>query len=76
MTAPTSSELDEVIAAVLGVEAVSLNGQHGPWSSRKQLELAVALEKRFGLEFTSEEIFGARTLSALRELLRSKGVTS
>lgn len=81
MSASASAELDEVIAAVLGVDPATLRERegraaHGAWSSRKQLEIAVAVERRFGVEFTSEEIFGSRTVSALRDLLRARGVIS
>jgi acyl carrier protein len=75
----TATGLEDVVAAVLGVDPAGLSDGDGPatidrWSSRRHLELVVALENHYRVSFSNEEIFRMRSLGDLRETLRGKGV--
>ena len=69
--------LVEIVAAVVGVDPGELTDADGPatvgaWTSRKQIELLVTLEEFYGLEHGQQEILGAPTIGALREVLRAR----
>jgi acyl carrier protein len=69
--------LVEIVAAVVGVNPEELTDEDGPatvgaWTSRKQIELLVTLEEFYGLYLGQQEILGAPTIGALRELLRAR----
>jgi acyl carrier protein len=71
--------LVDIIAAVMGVDAGKLTDEDGPatvgaWTSRKQIELLVTLEEYYGLSLSHQEILDARTIGALCEILRAKGL--
>jgi acyl carrier protein len=70
--------LVEIVAAVLGVDPGELTDEDGPatigaWTSRKQIELLVTLEEFYGLDLGQQEVLGAPTIGALREVLRARG---
>lgn len=72
-------ELADLVSKVLEVDPAEVTDQAGPdtlgaWTSLRHLELVVALEEVYGLSFTYREIAGVRTIGALRQLLRGKGV--
>ena len=76
---PAADDPLDLIAGVLGVDAAGLTDEDGrdtvpAWTSRKQIELVVALEERYGVVFGNEDVFAARTVGAVREVLRGKGV--
>lgn len=69
--------LVEIVAAVVGVDPGELTDEDGPatvgaWTSRKQIELLVTLEEFYGLDLSQQEILGAPTIGALREVLRAR----
>ena len=69
--------LVEIVAAVVGVDPGELTDEDGPatvgaWTSRKQMELLVTLEEFYGLDLGQQEILGAPTIGALREVLRAR----
>jgi acyl carrier protein len=71
--------LIEIVAAVVGVDPGELTDEDGPatvgaWTSRKQIELLVTLEEFYGLDLSQQEILGAPTIGALREVLRARGL--
>jgi acyl carrier protein len=75
---PDEPVLVEIIAAVVGVDPGELTDEDGPatvgaWTSRKQIELLVTLEEFYGLDLGPQEILGARTIGALRAVLRARG---
>ncbi len=43
------------------------------WSSLAHLSLITALEERYGISFSTQEILAAKSLGVLRSLLRAKG---
>jgi hypothetical protein len=68
-----------IVAAVMGVSPRQLSDEDGPttvesWTSRKQIELLVALEDHYGLSLDHQEIFGAGTIGGLRRVLHDRGV--
>jgi acyl carrier protein len=73
------SALVGIVATVMGVSPRHLSEEDGPstvgsWTSRKQIELLVALEDHYGLELNHREVFGAGTIGGLRRVLRDRGV--
>lgn len=61
MSDPRMSQLCELVADVMGVPSASITLHSSPdtvagWDSVKQLSLAVALEERFAIELSPEEI--------------------
>jgi acyl carrier protein len=73
-----AAELAEVVAAVLNLDPADIVEEAGPatlgsWTSRKHIELVVAIEDAYGVSFTAKEIFGIRSVGDLRDTLRLKG---
>ncbi|TMC12071.1 MAG: acyl carrier protein [Chloroflexi bacterium] len=71
--------LEELVATVIDVAPDQLEEDDGPggrtgWSSKQHIELVVTLEEQYGVGFSHEEIRGLRSLGAVREALRRKGV--
>jgi acyl carrier protein len=71
--------LADVVAAVLDLDPADVVDVAGPatlgsWTSRKHIELVVALEDAYGVSFSAQEIFGIRSVGDLRDTLRRKGV--
>jgi acyl carrier protein len=78
--AQKSDEIVDMLTEVLDIPANELSddtgpGSHGEWTSRKHMELVVEIEERYGISLTHREIRGLRTVAAVRETLRAKGVT-
>jgi acyl carrier protein len=74
-----AARLEDIVAAVLGLDPAAVADAAGPatlggWTSRKHIELVVALEDAYGVSFSAREIFGIRCGGDLRETLRGKGV--
>ena len=74
----TPADLIEVLASVLGVQGAALGEDDGwhsvpGWTSRRQIEVVVALERHYGIPFTGPAVFGARTVGALRAALTAAG---
>jgi acyl carrier protein len=74
-----AARLEDIVAAVLGLDPAAVIDVAGPatlggWTSRKHIELVVALEDAYGVSFSAREIFGIRCVGDLRETLRGKGV--
>jgi acyl carrier protein len=78
------SKFDEVRAVasdILGVSAVSLNVTSSPetienWDSVQHLNLVLALEEKFNLQLSPEEIEQMKTLGDTAKLIESKLHTS
>jgi acyl carrier protein len=76
LSAPT---LNEVVAAVFDLDPDRLGDEDGQdtigaWTSMRHLELVVALEDAYALSFSYRQISAARTVGALRAILREHGV--
>jgi acyl carrier protein len=72
-------KLSEIVAAVLDLDPADVVDTTGPatlgsWTSRKFIELVVAIEDAYGVAFSAHEIFGVRSVGDLREMLRLNGV--
>lgn len=72
-----SSEVFQLVADVMGVPVGEIDGSSSPetlegWDSVKHLTLAVALEERFGIMLTPEEIESITDVNELLTLVHSK----
>jgi len=73
------AEFTDLVAAVLGLDPADIVDLAGPatlggWTSRKHIELVVALEAAYRVSFSAREVFSIRSVSDLRSALRGKGV--
>lgn len=69
----------DVVAGALDVAPADITDDAGQqtlatWTSMRHIQLIVTLEEAYGLSFDYEEISDARTIRAVREVLRTKGV--
>lgn len=72
-------KLEELIAAVLDVEAGAVGPETGrddidTWDSLAQLGVVSALEETYGLTFSSSEMKELVSVPAIRSLLGAKGI--
>ena len=66
----------EVIAAVLGVEPDAISDTDSPrtlpqWDSVMHLQLLLALEEEFGVQFSPDEMAQLSTIGLIRERITS-----
>ncbi len=66
-----------VVAAVLKVPAASLTLQSSPddlpaWDSMHHLQIVLALEEEFAVQFPAEQIDGLQTIGAIVASLRER----
>jgi len=78
---PTAAGFREIVATVLELDLAEVVDAAGPatlsnWTSRKYIELVVALEDAYGVSLSASEIFGIRSVADLHETLRRRGVVS
>jgi acyl carrier protein len=69
--------LRNVFAAVFGVEPTVLNDADSPetiegWDSVKHIQLVLALESEFGMQFEPDEIAELIKFGVIRELLEAR----
>lgn len=67
-----------LIAKALKAPADSLNDDSSPktvprWDSLGAMNLVVALEDAYNVEFSTPEIMGLKSIGAIRSALRAKG---
>lgn len=72
-------QLEELFANLLKEPIDSLNDETSPrntrsWDSLKHLELVMAIEGAYSVQFTMPEIVGINSLGGIRQLLNVKGV--
>jgi acyl carrier protein len=72
-----TSEVFQLVADVMGVPVREVDQSSSPetlegWDSVKHLTLAVALEERFGIMLTPEEIESITDVQELLTLVRNK----
>ena len=70
------SRFREVIEAVLGIDASKLSDSDSPqtipqWDSVTHLQLLLALEGEFGVQFSPEEMAQLSTIGRIRERLEA-----
>jgi acyl carrier protein len=78
---PASAKLDRVrqaVADVFGVDAGGVTAESSPqsieaWDSMGHLNLVLALEQSFGVQFSPEEIAGMTSVSLIIRTLDAKG---
>lgn len=71
------NQLKEIMAAVLGINEASIipdasNETLAAWDSIRHMQLILALEDEFGLEFTDKEIGEVTSYQALSGVLTAK----
>ena len=76
-----SGMLEDLLAELLQVPASGvtddLTMKHvATWDSLKHMEVVVALEQQFGLQFTFDEIVTFQTVGEIKRVLRARGVLS
>ena len=72
-------QLEVVFANFLQEPIESINEETSPrntqsWDSLKHLELVMAIEGTYSVQFTMPEIAGLDSLGSIRQLLKMKGV--
>ena len=72
-------QLEAVFASLLQVPIESINEETSPrntssWDSLRHLELVMAIEGAYSVQFTMPEIVGLNSLGSIRQLLKLKGV--
>ncbi len=81
MAASTFDEVRGIASDILGVPATRLNAASSPdsvenWDSVQHLNLVLALEEKFNLQLSPEEIEQMKTLGETAKLIESKRQTS
>ena len=71
----------EIAADVLQVDRGALSGESSPqsvesWDSVKHLNLVLALEEQFGMQFEPDEMDGMKSIGAIAEMLSAKGASA
>lgn len=69
--------LRRVVASVLGVRAEGLSDSDSPetlsaWDSVAHIQLVIAIEAEFGIEFSPEEIGELSSLGGFRERIEAR----
>lgn len=77
MAASTFDEIRGIASDILGVPAESLNASSSPdtiesWDSVQHLNLVLALEEKFGLQLSPEEIEQMKNLGETAKLIEAK----
>jgi acyl carrier protein len=71
--------LYKTMAAVLGIPELSLTEESSPdtipaWDSLNHLNVIMAMEQEFGVEFSPDDVMSMLNVSCIRSLLRGYGV--
>ena len=69
--------VEEIIAAVLGIPAEEITDASSPssvpsWDSLKQLNIVIALEDEYGVEFEDEELGQLLSVKLIKHILKEK----
>ena len=72
-------KLEQIVAKVLAVDVSTItdasNAKNTPnWDSMRHIELLLAVEVAFGVQFSMVEITSMQNLGDMRRLLHEKGV--
>ena len=73
--------LEELFASVLQEPAATLSDAASPtthrsWDSLRHIELVMAAEAQYGVQFATSEVVTIRTLGCMRERLQQKGIAA
>ena len=74
-------QLEALFANILREPVDSMNDETSPrntsnWDSLKHIELVMAVEATYAVQFTMPEIAGLNSLGNVRQLLQQKGVAA
>jgi acyl carrier protein len=74
-------ELLDLVAEALKIDRESVTAATGPlnesqWDSFRHVHLVMAVETKYGVEMSPQEIVGLLSVGDIASLLRSKGVES
>ena len=74
-------KLEELFATVLREPVSMLSNEASPttvrsWDSLRHIELVMAAESQYGVQFKTSEVVTIRSLGCMRELLQRKGVAA
>ena len=77
MSAAILNQVRVIAADVLAVDAKTLNADSSPeqveaWDSVQHLNLVLALEEKYGIQFEPEEMEGMNNLGRIAALLAAK----
>lgn len=72
-------DLKKLIAAVLRVEEEQITDDTctktlKAWNSTKHVELVMAVEKQFGIRFTTPEIISLQSVRQIEAILSTRGI--
>ncbi len=72
-------QLEALFASLLQESVESINEETSPrntrsWDSLKHLEIVMAIEGAYSVQFSMPEIIGLNSLGSIRQLLKLKGV--
>jgi len=75
------SRVCSIIARILKVPAASLDATSSPdtlknWDSLHFLQIVLALEEEFGVQFSVDEIGALQSVGIIVEILRERGVSA
>jgi acyl carrier protein len=75
------TDLHEVASEILKVSASELSDDSGPknlkaWDSLKHIELVMAIEMNYGIQFAASEIMLIDSLGSARAMLQEKGIAA
>lgn len=70
--------LEDVFSKILREPVAKLSDETSQkslrkWDSLRHIEIVSAVEKAFGVSFSTQEVIGLNTLGKFREALRAKG---
>ncbi len=70
--------LRQVMSSVFGIDASQLNADASSttiaeWDSVRHLQLMLAVEEEFGLQFEVDELVSLRSLASIEDRLRENG---
>jgi acyl carrier protein len=74
-------KLEELFAKILREPVSMLSNDASPatvrgWDSLRHIELVMAAETQYGVQFETSEVVTIRTLGCLRELLQQRGIAA
>lgn len=75
----TQLKLEQIVAKVLSVDESTISDESNAkntsnWDSMRHIELLLAVEVAFGVQFTMAEITSMQNLGDMRRLLKERGV--
>lgn len=75
------TRLKKVVAAVLGITVPDVTNEASPatlknWDSLKQMQIMLALEEEFGIQFDDEQIHELSSYKLIAAELAKRGITA